>query len=775
VPKPIPDDDAAGVSSSVFVPEGGRIKDLNVRIPGTSSNPGIDHGWVGDLVIDLIAPDGTTVRLVEHPGGPDNDGDDFAGTTFDDEAGTNISAGTAPYAGSFRPQRDQLSRFDGKSRRGTWTLRVRDLFEGDTGTLEAWRLTTQKALCDIDTAPPETALDQAPALRVNETTATFAFSSEDSGATFECRFDATDPNDFAPCSSPATFAGLSEGPHKLEVRAVDGSGNHDASPAEHSWTVDTTPPDTTLPAGSGPSGFVKETAATFEFSSEANASFQCSLDGEEFVPCVSAHEYPGPLDEGAHTFAVQAIDLANNVDPVPATRTWTVDFTDPKPTVTGPAHGSATQDRSPLVSGTAGRGPGDATTVLVSVFRGPDVSGTPVGTPRTVPVGGGGLWSVTVGDDVSLVPDEYTVEVKQTDQAGNGPGTATSTFTVTDDAVAPTVSLSTPPSGSTVSDTTPELAGVAGTAEGDEGVVTVKLFAGTLAAGLPHQTLIVPRDGTSGAWSARPAALAEGTWTVRVEQEDSADNVGASAPSSFTVDVPDEPPPPPPPPPASEAPTFALAPAEERLADALAGRLTAVAACASACRVNARLTVSARAARSLGLGRKSTALGSGSKRLTGAGTVSVGVRLKKRARAALGRRDAATATLRVTVTEGAKTLVLSRTISLRRSAGLRRIVSHGLRLWSVCSERCPLSGKLSVSAAVARRLGLKARGTARMDVASGRATVPAGSPTRLTLKVHRAAKKALRKARRVRTLLEAVAGTAPNPRRTAARGLTLRR
>jgi hypothetical protein len=191
--------------------------------------------------------------------------------------------------------------------------------------------------------------------------------------------------------------------------------------------------------------------------------------------------------------------------------------------------------------------------------------------------------------------------------------------------------------------------------------------------------------------------------------------------------------------------------------------------------VTARLTVSARAARSLGLGKRSTALGRGSKRLAGEGAAPVGVRLTKRARAALRRKDRTSARLRVTVTEGADTLVLNRTISLRRSAGLRRIVARGMRLWALCSDSCQLSGKLSVSSGAARRIGLQPRGSARMDVASGEAALPARSPTRLTLKVHRAAEKALKQARKVRTLLEAVAGQAPDPRRTAARGLTLRR
>ena len=131
-------------------------------------------------------------------------------------------------------------------------------------------------------------------------------------------------------------------------------------------------------------------------------------------------------------------------------------------------------------------------------------------------------------------------------------------------------------------------------------------------------------------------------------------------------------------------------------------------------------------------------------------------------------------TLRVTVTEDARTLSLTRTVSLLRSAGLRRIASRGLQLWAICSDRCPLSGKLTMSAPSARRIGLRPSGSARMQVASGKATAAANTPTRLTLKVRRGARKALRNAKRVSARLEAVAGT-PNLSRTATRGMTLRR
>jgi hypothetical protein len=67
-------------------------------------------------------------------------------------------------------------------------------------------------------------------------TAHFKFSSPDPEATtFECSLDG---GAYYPCSSPENINGLSEGEHTFEVRAVDGAGNADPSPAVWIWTVD---------------------------------------------------------------------------------------------------------------------------------------------------------------------------------------------------------------------------------------------------------------------------------------------------------------------------------------------------------------------------------------------------------------------------------------------------------------------------------------------------------------------------------------------------------
>src|SRR4051794_33898673 len=89
--------------------------------------------------------------------------------------------------------------------------------------------------------------------------------------------------------------------------------------------ADTTPPDTTI--DSGPTGTDNNPDAHFEFSSpESGSSFECALDGGTFSACTSPKTYTD-VGDGSHTFRVRAFDLAGNVDPTPAVRTWTVENT----------------------------------------------------------------------------------------------------------------------------------------------------------------------------------------------------------------------------------------------------------------------------------------------------------------------------------------------------------------------------------------------------------------------------------------------------------------
>jgi hypothetical protein len=73
--------------------------------------------------------------------------------------------------------------------------------------------------------------------------------------------------------------------------------------------------------------------AGFAFtSSEPGSTFECSLDEGAWTTCTSPAEYSDLMD-GAHTFAVRAIDPAGNTDPIPAEYGWTVDTVSPSLTI----------------------------------------------------------------------------------------------------------------------------------------------------------------------------------------------------------------------------------------------------------------------------------------------------------------------------------------------------------------------------------------------------------------------------------------------------------
>ena len=103
------------------------------------------------------------------------------------------------------------------------------------------------------------------------------------------------------------------------------------------------------------------------------------------------------------------------------------------------------------------------------------------------------------------------------------------------DNIAPIVTLSTPPDGSSTLNTKPHYAGMAEVTASDSATVSVKIYPGSSASGTPVQTLSTTRF-TSGAWSVDPStALALGTYTAQAEQVDLSGNVGKSAASTFAV------------------------------------------------------------------------------------------------------------------------------------------------------------------------------------------------------------------------------------------------
>ncbi|MEU2112367.1 M28 family metallopeptidase [Streptomyces sp. NPDC087659] len=117
----VPPGEVYETTGDVAIPDNGAAVTSSVTVSGRTGNApatlkvGVDikHTWRGDLVVDLLAPDGTAYRLKNSSG---SDSADNVITTYT----VNASSETA---------------------NGTWKLRVQDVASQDTGYIDSWRLT----------------------------------------------------------------------------------------------------------------------------------------------------------------------------------------------------------------------------------------------------------------------------------------------------------------------------------------------------------------------------------------------------------------------------------------------------------------------------------------------------------------------------------------------------------------------------------------------------------------------------------------------------------
>jgi hypothetical protein len=86
-------------------------------------------------------------------------------------------------------------------------------------------------------------------------------------------------------------------------------------------TADTEPPSVAIDRA--PLRRSTKRRATFAFSANEPATFECSLDGRPVRSCTAPTRYRR-LASGRHTFAVYATDVAGNLNPVPASYRWRV-------------------------------------------------------------------------------------------------------------------------------------------------------------------------------------------------------------------------------------------------------------------------------------------------------------------------------------------------------------------------------------------------------------------------------------------------------------------
>ncbi|WP_434299375.1 adventurous gliding motility protein AgmC [Corallococcus exiguus] len=239
----------------------------------------------------------------------------------------------------------------------------------------------------------------------------------------------------------------------------------------------------------------------------ANAtSVTFTLGGQSYGPVTVTggnwtYTVPGPLANGSQT--VSAVSTNGTTNSTAATSTFTV--AGPTVAITTPANGSTvTSPTNVVVSGTAA----NATSVTFTL------DGQSYG-PVTVT---GGNWTSTVPGP--LANGTYTVTAVSTNGTTNSTQ-ASSTFTVS--VAAPTVAITAPANGSTVTNPNVTVTGTAANAT----TVTVT-FQGTNYG---------PITVTGGNWSqALPGPLADGTYTVTAVSTNAQGTNSSTATTTFTVD-----------------------------------------------------------------------------------------------------------------------------------------------------------------------------------------------------------------------------------------------
>lgn len=129
---PIPDGIGANsggavVTSTIVVPATYNITKANVSV-------NIAHTYIQDLIGAVNHPDATQVMLFNRVCA----GEDGLNVTFSDGASA-IACGATVVTGTFAPTAP-LSAFNNKAANGTYTLLLRDMYNGDTGALNSWSI-----------------------------------------------------------------------------------------------------------------------------------------------------------------------------------------------------------------------------------------------------------------------------------------------------------------------------------------------------------------------------------------------------------------------------------------------------------------------------------------------------------------------------------------------------------------------------------------------------------------------------------------------------------
>jgi hypothetical protein len=233
-----------------------------------------------------------------------------------DAAGTVVFTVRLPAAVGWRPATLQQS--------GT-PLALRSITVETLGVLHVDDLSVAQ-----QSPQPDMRIESGPPPFTRETSATFELRGNWVGTRFRCSLDLAAFTDCSPVDAltgraTVPLTSLSERAHTFRAQAVDWYGNVAPTSVSYAWTVDATPPDTRI--DDGPPARTTQRTARIAFSSPQQAdaaSYLCRIDSAPAPsPCSSPLTTPS-LTLGDHRIEIQSVDRADNVDPTPAVRQWTV-------------------------------------------------------------------------------------------------------------------------------------------------------------------------------------------------------------------------------------------------------------------------------------------------------------------------------------------------------------------------------------------------------------------------------------------------------------------
>lgn len=183
-------------------------------------------------------------------------------------------------------------------------------------TVPAAAPTPPPTLTPVPASAPVTTVT-APNGSLPKRSATLTFAADQAGSTFTCSVDG---GAYAPCASPLTLTGLSNGTHTVDVIATNPATG--TGPAARGTVTVAVPPIASIVSGPTSGATWTTTSVALQLAADdPAATFECSTDGSAFAPCSSTPTFS--LRNGPAQIWVRALN-GNGAGPAATTGPFTV-------------------------------------------------------------------------------------------------------------------------------------------------------------------------------------------------------------------------------------------------------------------------------------------------------------------------------------------------------------------------------------------------------------------------------------------------------------------